>query len=208
MCDSSAAEKLKFPYLSAYLDSVGTTFRHGADFATGGSSIRPGGYSPFHLGLQVSQFIQFKSRTTYLYNQLNSNSQFLIHCSFQIPHYRASSLCCMDVSHIMSNNDYNVGYLMTDRTSRPIKSNIARPQEFSKALYTFDIAQNDLSYGFQHSSEEQVKASIPDILNTFSQAMQVSNLNHSLNNEHKNISKEKLKMKGLMFFLVYVSATI
>ncbi|KAL0540820.1 hypothetical protein IC582_020835 [Cucumis melo] len=126
------AEKLKFPYLNAYLDSVGTNFRHGANFATGGSSIRPGGYSPFHLGLQVSQFIQFKSRTTYLYNRLQSNN----------------------------------------RTNIPIKSSIARPQEFSKALYMFDIAQNDLSYGFQHSSEEQVRASIPDILNTFSEAVQ------------------------------------
>lgn len=68
---------------------------------------------------------------------------------------------------------------------------MARPQEFSKALYTFDIAQNDLSYGFQHSSEEQVKASIPDILNTFSEAVQVGNLNHSLNNAHKNTRKKK-----------------
>lgn len=67
----------------------------------------------------------------------------------------------------------NVGYLVTDRTTILIKSNIARPQEFSKALYMFDIAQNDLSYGFQHSSEEQVRASIPDILNTFSEAVQV-----------------------------------
>lgn len=70
----------------------------------------------------------------------------------------------------------------------------------------FDIAQNDLSYGFQHSSEEQVRASIPDILNTFSEAVQVGNLNHSLNNAHKTL--EKLKMKALMFFLVYVSANI
>ena len=75
--------------------------------------------------------------------------------------------------------------MLTDRTSLPMKS-IARPQEFPKALYTFDIAQNDLSYGFQHSSEEQVKASIPDILNTFSEAVEVGNLNHSLNNAHKN----------------------
>ncbi|XP_023551266.1 GDSL esterase/lipase At5g14450-like isoform X3 [Cucurbita pepo subsp. pepo] len=58
-----------------------------------------------------------------------------------------------------------------DKTSIPIKR-IARPQEFSKALYTFDIGQNDLAYGYQHSSEEQVRASIPDILNTFSEAVQ------------------------------------
>ncbi|TYK01995.1 GDSL esterase/lipase [Cucumis melo var. makuwa] len=125
------AEKLKLPYLSAYLDSIGTSFRHGANFATGGSSIRPGGYSPFHLGIQVSQFIQFKSRTTDLFNRLRSHN----------------------------------------RTAIPIK-HIARPQEFSKALYTFDIGQNDLAYGYQHSSEEQVRASIPDILDTFCEAVQ------------------------------------
>uniref|UniRef100_A0A9I9DP94 GDSL esterase/lipase n=1 Tax=Cucumis melo TaxID=3656 RepID=A0A9I9DP94_CUCME len=127
----STAEKLKLPYLSAYLDSIGTSFRHGANFATGGSSIRPGGYSPFHLGIQVSQFIQFKSRTTDLFNRLRSHN----------------------------------------RTAIPIK-HIARPQEFSKALYTFDIGQNDLAYGYQHSSEEQVRASIPDILDTFCEAVQ------------------------------------
>ncbi|GMJ09354.1 hypothetical protein like AT5G14450 [Hibiscus trionum] len=67
------AENLKLPYLSAYLDSVGTNFRHGANYATGGSSIRPPGYSPFNLGVQISQFIQFKARTTALYTQLNLN---------------------------------------------------------------------------------------------------------------------------------------
>ncbi|CAL5420810.1 unnamed protein product [Camellia sinensis] len=44
------AETLGVPYLSAYLDSIGTNFSHDANFATGGSSIRPGGYSPFHVG--------------------------------------------------------------------------------------------------------------------------------------------------------------
>ncbi|XP_022993624.1 GDSL esterase/lipase At3g27950-like isoform X1 [Cucurbita maxima] len=126
------AEKLKVPYLSAYLDSVGTSFRYGANFATGGSSIRPGGYSPFHLAVQVSQFIQFKSRTTYLYNILHSPNS----------------------------------------TAIPMESSIARPREFSKALYIFDIAQNDLFHGFHYSFEEQVRASIPDMINTFSEAVQ------------------------------------
>ncbi|XP_057983249.1 GDSL esterase/lipase At3g27950 [Malania oleifera] len=124
------AEDLGLPYLSAYLDSIGANFRHGANFATGGSSIRPGGYSPFHLGIQISQFVQYKSRTTALYNHLKSR-----------------------------------------RKSPPFKSVLPRPSEFSKALYTFDIGQNDLAYGFQHTSEVQVRASIPDILNQFSEAV-------------------------------------
>ncbi|KAM1015141.1 hypothetical protein EV1_044543 [Malus domestica] len=47
---------MAIPYLSPYLDSLGTNFRHGANFATGGSLIRPGGYSPFHLGIKKFSF--------------------------------------------------------------------------------------------------------------------------------------------------------
>ncbi|ERM99738.1 hypothetical protein AMTR_s00099p00110810 [Amborella trichopoda] len=50
------AKSLGLPYLSAYLDSVGTNFSHGANFATAGSTIRPQnttltqtGYSPISL---------------------------------------------------------------------------------------------------------------------------------------------------------------
>ncbi|KAJ1416500.1 SGNH hydrolase superfamily [Sesbania bispinosa] len=124
-------EELKLPYLSAYLDSVGSNYRHGANFAVGGSSICVGGYSPFHLGLQVSQFLQFKSRTKILFNQLSDN-----------------------------------------RTEPPLKSGLPRPEDFSRALYTFDIGQNDLAIGFQHTSEEQVRKSIPEILSQFSHAVQ------------------------------------
>lgn len=53
------------------------------------------------------------------------------------------------------------------------KVNIANPQDFSKALYTFDIGQNDLSYGFQYTHEAQVRASIPLIIDNFTQAIHV-----------------------------------
>ena len=40
---------------------------------------------------------------------------------------------------------------------------------FSKALYTFDIGQNDLSEGFfGNMTIEEVNASIPNIVNKFS----------------------------------------
>lgn len=124
------AEELKLPYLSPYLDSLGTNFRHGANFATGGSSIRPGGFSPFHLGIQINQFLRFKYLTTALYNQLTPNGK-----------------------------------------RGPSKGKLSRPEDFSKALYAFDIGQNDLAFGFQHTTEEQVTASIPDILANLSQAI-------------------------------------
>jgi hypothetical protein len=58
-------------------------------------------------------------------------------------------------------------------TEPPFKSGLPRPEDFSKALYTIDIGQNDLAYGFQHTSEEQDQRSIPEILSQFSQAVKV-----------------------------------
>nr|KJB11490.1 hypothetical protein B456_001G262100 [Gossypium raimondii] len=126
------AEGIKLPYLSAYMDSIGTNFRHGANFATGGSSVRPPGFSPFNLGIQISQFIQFKARTTTLYNQLSLNRRIPLSIS-----------------------------------------NLPRPAEFSQALYTFDIGQNDLGHGFQTMSEKQVRDSIPDIVGELSKAIHI-----------------------------------
>lgn len=45
---------------------------------------------------------------------------------------------------------------------------------FSKALYTIDIGQNDLTAGyFSGKTTEEVRADIPDILNKFTTAMKV-----------------------------------
>lgn len=64
------------PYLSAYLNSLGTNYKHGANFATGGSTIRRQnetifeyGISPFSLDIQIVQFNQFKTRTKLLYQE-------------------------------------------------------------------------------------------------------------------------------------------
>lgn len=54
------------------------------------------------------------------------------------------------------------------------KGVLARPKDFSKALYTFDIGQNDLAIGFQNMTEEQLKATIPLILKNFTIALKVS----------------------------------
>lgn len=52
--------------------------------------------------------------------------------------------------------------------------NLPRPEDFSKALYTFDIGQNDIAAGFRTMSNEQFKAVIPDIIGQFAAAVQVS----------------------------------
>ena len=64
-----AAKHLGMPYLSPYIDSIGTSYRNGANFAAGSSTIRRqnktffDGGTPFVLEIQTAQFSQFKSRT-------------------------------------------------------------------------------------------------------------------------------------------------
>ncbi|KAH7681650.1 GDSL lipase/esterase protein [Dioscorea alata] len=122
------AQSLGLPYLNAYLDSVGTNFSHGTNFATAGSTIRrqnttlfQGGFSPFSLDVQSWQFSQFKAR---------------------------------------SRKAYDKGGVYKD---------LLPPEDyFSRALYTFDIGQNDLTAGyFQGMTTEEVKTYIPDVLDKF-----------------------------------------
>ncbi|EEF48396.1 Esterase precursor, putative [Ricinus communis] len=118
------AKSFHLPYLSAYLNSLGTNFKHGANFATAASTIRlptsiipNGGFSPFYLDVQYQQFVQF------IYRSKMIREKQLIH-----------------------DKDY-----------------------FGRALYTFDIGQNDLGAGFfGNLSVEEVNASVPDIVNSFS----------------------------------------
>lgn len=128
------AEHLKLPYLHAYLNSLGANFRHGANFASGGATIRKQnetiyeyGISPFYLGMQITQFDQFKARAIALYNEAK------------------------DVSE---------------------KGKLPRPEDFAKAIYTFDIGQNDLSVGFRKMSFDQLRAKLPDIVNQLASAVQ------------------------------------
>ncbi|KAL4653297.1 hypothetical protein ACB092_01G292800 [Castanea dentata] len=127
------AKRLRLPYLSAYLDSIGASFRHGANFATGGSTIRQlnesfflTGASPFSLDIQIVQFDQFKTRTSKLYNKAKKNSH---------------------------------------------RRNFPRPQDFSDALYTFDIGQNDIAAGIRKSSSENFGAVLPDIIDQLASAV-------------------------------------
>ncbi|XP_020082746.1 alpha-L-fucosidase 3-like [Ananas comosus] len=127
------AHKLGLPYLHAYLDSVGSNFSHGANFATAGSTIRPqnttlsqSGFSPISLDVQSWQFAQFVTR-----------SQFAA------------------------------------KVNGVFNGLLPKEEYFSQALYTFDIGQNDLTAGyFSNMTTEEVKASIPDILNQFTAVIQ------------------------------------
>ncbi|XVE74936.1 hypothetical protein DITRI_Ditri12bG0058700 [Diplodiscus trichospermus] len=53
-----------------------------------------------------------------------------------------------------------------------ITDRLSRPKDFSKALYILDCGQNDLNYGLITTTEEHVKAFIPNIISQFAVAME------------------------------------
>jgi len=55
----------------------------------------------------------------------------------------------------------------------PLKSRLPKSMNFSNALYTIDIGQNDLSFGFMSSDINSTRSTIPDILSQFSLGLQV-----------------------------------
>ncbi|KAL6577920.1 hypothetical protein OROMI_010248 [Orobanche minor] len=122
------AERLGLPHLSAFLDSIGSNFRHGANFATAGSTIGPqnttisqSGFSPVSLDIQYVQYSDFVQRSQIVRKQGTFRN-------------------------LLPEEDY-----------------------FSRALYTFDIGQNDLTAGYKlNLSTQQVKAHVPHVLAQFS----------------------------------------
>uniref|UniRef100_A0A2P2K9U0 Alpha-L-fucosidase 3-like n=1 Tax=Rhizophora mucronata TaxID=61149 RepID=A0A2P2K9U0_RHIMU len=122
------AESFGLPHLSAYLDSVGSNFSHGANFATAGSTIRPqnttlrqSGFSPISLDVQWNEFYDFHRRSQ------------IVRCRGGV-----------------------------------YEKLLPKAEDFSKALYAFDIGQNDITSGyFSNMSDSQVKAFIPDLISQF-----------------------------------------
>lgn len=59
------------------------------------------------------------------------------------------------------------------------KQLLPKEESFSRALYTFDIGQNDLTSGyFANMSLHQVKLYIPDVLQQFSEIVKVSSVTY------------------------------
>lgn len=60
-----AGQSINTSLLNAYLDSLGSTFSNGANFAVAGSATLPK-YEAFSLNIQVLQFLHFKTRSAEL----------------------------------------------------------------------------------------------------------------------------------------------
>ena len=65
-----AVDSMKQPFLNPYLDSVGApNFQKGCNFATGGTTLLPANAAslcPFSFGVQVAEFVRFKTRALQL----------------------------------------------------------------------------------------------------------------------------------------------
>ncbi|KAK0601246.1 hypothetical protein LWI29_022411 [Acer saccharum] len=74
-------DAMDLPFLNAYLDSIGIpSFRKGCNFAAAGSTILPAtatSVSPFSFGIQVSQFLRFKSQVLELLSKGKKLAKYL-----------------------------------------------------------------------------------------------------------------------------------
>jgi hypothetical protein len=66
---SYPAQAFEFPFLSPYLQSVGSDFTRGVNFASSGATATNSSVaSPFYFEVQTEQFRYFKERTLAVWN--------------------------------------------------------------------------------------------------------------------------------------------
>nr|POE71147.1 gdsl esterase/lipase [Quercus suber] len=168
------AEKLGLPFLSAYLDSIEPNFRHGANFGASGSTIQPTDAKLFGAAEKLG--LPFLS--AYLDSiEPNFRHGANFGASGSTIQPTDAKLFGAGFSPLSLNIQLLQFEQFKDRTKESfnqakspwIKNNLPRPEEFSKALYTLDSGQNDLHFG--QTTEEQVRASIPNITDMFSVAV-------------------------------------
>ncbi|KAF3336941.1 GDSL esterase/lipase [Carex littledalei] len=74
-------DAMDFPFLNAYLQSVGApSFHTGTNFAAAGCSILPANptsVSPFSFGIQIAQFLQFKSQVLQLLDDSTKSRRYI-----------------------------------------------------------------------------------------------------------------------------------
>ncbi|KAI5013365.1 hypothetical protein ZWY2020_029548 [Hordeum vulgare] len=115
-------KNLGIPYLSAYLNSIGSNFSQGANFATAGSTISRqntslflSGFSPISLDVQSWEFEQFINRSQFVYNNKGGIYRELLPKA----EYFTQALYTFDIGQ----NDLTAGYfanMTTDQVIAPI----------------------------------------------------------------------------------------
>ncbi|KAE8716572.1 GDSL-like Lipase/Acylhydrolase superfamily protein isoform 2 [Hibiscus syriacus] len=116
------ANELKLPLVSSYLDAIGSNFRHGANFASCGSTVQPAdgnlvdvGFNPLSLDIQLEQFQQLKQRTNDLYDQAK-NPDF----TYRLPRPEEFSKAL----YILDCGQNDLAYGITTSTEEQVKASI------------------------------------------------------------------------------------
>ncbi|GJU61193.1 GDSL esterase/lipase-like protein [Tanacetum coccineum] len=120
LMNKKAAEGLGLPYLDAFLDSMGTNFSHGVNFAMAGSTIRKqnttifqkGGYSPIPLQFQSVEFTNFLNKSQMIREKGDVFKQL-----FPAKDKFSSALYTFDIGQ----NDLTAGYDL-DMTTEQVKA--------------------------------------------------------------------------------------
>lgn len=112
------AQSLGLRYLSAYLDSLGSNFTQGANFASAAGTIRrvngslwTSGYSPISLDVQIWQFQQFINRSRFVYNNIGGIYREILP---KPDHLVSKALYTFDIGA----NDLAMGYLENMTTAQ------------------------------------------------------------------------------------------
>lgn len=149
-------ESLNISYLSPYLESLGSNFTNGANFAVAGATALQK-FNPFNLIVQVLQFLRFRER-----------SLLLISKGFTCLHNNTNIICSPRT--LKSFHDITfAGH-----------SNLVSEEEFRNALYIIDIGQNDLFTEFIDLSYEQVIQNISTSIAVIDSAVRVKHNSHCL----------------------------
>lgn len=127
------------------------------------------GYSPISLDVQGVQFSDFHTRSQTI-RLKGITSSILKQNNKECRQNKCDSFCDrLKVLFFWTGNIF--GQLLP------------KEEDFSQALYTFDIGQNDLTSGYKlNMSTEQVKAYVPDLLSQLSNVIKVSESEPNYNN--------------------------
>ncbi|KAL0431614.1 UNVERIFIED_CONTAM: GDSL esterase/lipase [Sesamum radiatum] len=125
------AENLGVPYLSSYLDSVGSSYQNGA----GQQRVEQPFYGQMDLGLTVV------------------SAPSILKSKLSISH----SLRIEQLIYMVK--------VSTHKTQDEcLRKRLPKPENFSEALFTLDIGQNDVAVGIRSLSYELQQAAVPNII--------------------------------------------
>ncbi|KNA25713.1 hypothetical protein SOVF_003340 [Spinacia oleracea] len=187
MCEKTAMKnkgECTFPAIFNFGDSNSDT---GGFSATFGQARLPHGETFFHSpagrycdGRLVIDFIAQSLGLPYLHGYLDAiGSNFSHGANFATAgstvrpqnttlHQSGFSPISLNIQFYEFNDFHQRSQIIRNKGNSVFKELLPKGDYFSKALYTFDIGQNDITAGFfLNMSTDEVKATIPDVLDQF-----------------------------------------